>query len=220
MPEMPMDTKTQLFFSGVRHFAAKGYEGATVRDICKDAGAANLNAVNYYFGGKEGLYQVILDAMFGELGKRWDQVDEAAPPDQSPEKRLKEYIRVYCTLLYAGDDLSREFTTIFLAEMVRPSPFLLDSAQRLVAPETERFLGLLKDLLGPAADELLLRRCLVSTLGPLLYPAMVWPVTNNFFAAPVVEQLDVFVDHAHRFTMAGIREMRRAGSTTTGERHE
>ncbi len=214
------NTKLRIFLAGVRLFAAKGYKGATVRDICRDAEAANLNAINYYFNGKEGLYRTILEAMFGELGKRWDEADADAPPDLPPEERLRRYVRIYCSLLYAEQPLGREFTTIFLSEMVHPSPFLAEATQHLVAPQTERFMNLILELLGPNADQTTAGHCLVSVLGPLLYPAVVWPAAESFFQAAVTEQLDRFIDHAFHFALAGIQGTRNNLAANQGENHE
>ena len=40
-------------------FAARGYEGTSVRAICA-AAETNLNAVSYHFGGKQGLYAAVI----------------------------------------------------------------------------------------------------------------------------------------------------------------
>ena len=42
--------------AAVEVFSEVGYEAATVRQLCERAGAKNIAAVNYYFGGKEKLY--------------------------------------------------------------------------------------------------------------------------------------------------------------------
>ncbi len=42
-------------------FASKGFDGATVKDICDQAGS-NVSAVSYYFGGKEELYKACLES--------------------------------------------------------------------------------------------------------------------------------------------------------------
>jgi TetR/AcrR family transcriptional regulator len=64
-----------LVEAAVEEFAAKGYEGARVRDIADRAGV-NKQLVNYYFGGKEGLY---LEVQRRWLADRWDLVDQEVP---------------------------------------------------------------------------------------------------------------------------------------------
>ncbi len=57
-------TKDLILDSARKHFCDKGYEGASVRDICCEAGA-NVSAIKYHFGGKEGLYRECFK-IFGE----------------------------------------------------------------------------------------------------------------------------------------------------------
>jgi TetR/AcrR family transcriptional regulator len=48
----------RLLDAALDEFAAKGYAGARVQDIADRAGL-NKQLINYYFGGKEGLYQAL-----------------------------------------------------------------------------------------------------------------------------------------------------------------
>jgi TetR/AcrR family transcriptional regulator len=51
------DTTKELILEAARnHFCEKGFEGASVREIC-DQAKANVSAIKYHFGGKEGLYR-------------------------------------------------------------------------------------------------------------------------------------------------------------------
>jgi AcrR family transcriptional regulator len=53
-------TKAQLLEAAGHVFAEKGFDRATGREICERA-AANTAAVNYYFGGMDGLYAAVLE---------------------------------------------------------------------------------------------------------------------------------------------------------------
>ena len=53
------DTEMRVLEAAGEVFADLGYRAATVRQICEKAGA-NIAAVNYYFGDKEGLYLAVL----------------------------------------------------------------------------------------------------------------------------------------------------------------
>lgn len=61
-------------------FAAKGYAGARVQDIADRAGL-NKQLINYYFGGKAGLYQ--------ELGRLWQAEEEEI---NDPELPLEDVV--------------------------------------------------------------------------------------------------------------------------------
>jgi len=63
-PKGEQDTRGLLLQSAKKVFFAKGYEGATVKDLA-DAAGVNVSLVSYYFGGKEGLYKECL-TRFGQ----------------------------------------------------------------------------------------------------------------------------------------------------------
>ena len=54
-----LSTRGTVLEAAGRVFAELGYEKATNREICGRAGV-NGAAVNYYFGGKEALYEEVL----------------------------------------------------------------------------------------------------------------------------------------------------------------
>jgi len=49
-------TKDLILEEARKQFSENGFEGTSVRDIC-DAVGANVSAIKYHFGGKEGLYR-------------------------------------------------------------------------------------------------------------------------------------------------------------------
>ena len=53
-------TRQALLETAGEVFAAVGFEGASGRDICERAGA-NVAAINYYFGGIEGLHEAVVE---------------------------------------------------------------------------------------------------------------------------------------------------------------
>jgi TetR/AcrR family transcriptional regulator, regulator of cefoperazone and chloramphenicol sensitivity len=63
-------------------FAECGYHAATVRKVCKRTGA-NVDAVNYYFGDKIGLYTEVLHyaARAAREGIAAALEDQGAPED-------------------------------------------------------------------------------------------------------------------------------------------
>ncbi len=80
-------TREALLAAAAKVFSAKGYEGATVKDLA-DAAGANVSLVSYYFGGKEGLYRECL----GDFGK--DRLATAERVLKSPESEQDFRVRL------------------------------------------------------------------------------------------------------------------------------
>lgn len=54
------NSKDRILKAAVKLFAQKGFESASTREICREAGA-NLCMISYYFGGKQELYNAIIE---------------------------------------------------------------------------------------------------------------------------------------------------------------
>ena len=63
---MAKDSKTRILKSALNEFAAHGYAGARVGRIAA-ASRTNKQLIYYYFGGKEGLFQHVLDGVYEEV---------------------------------------------------------------------------------------------------------------------------------------------------------
>jgi AcrR family transcriptional regulator len=55
-----MATRERLLASGTALFAEKGFDGVTVREICKHADTS-MNMIHHYFDSKEGLLNAIVE---------------------------------------------------------------------------------------------------------------------------------------------------------------
>lgn len=62
-------TRLSLLDTAERLFAERGIDGTSVRDITK-AAAANVSAVNYHFGGKDGLVEAVFFRRLAPLNDR------------------------------------------------------------------------------------------------------------------------------------------------------
>lgn len=201
--------KQRLFWAGLRVFAAKGYKGATVRDICREAGGANLNAINYYFGGKKKLYQTILDVLFTE-GARQIQ-DRLDAEGQIPaERQLRIVLEVSCRMFFDAGEIGAAFMRLWLMELANPTPFLGDMVERHSGPQVEAVLAMIDGVVGPGAPREVLVDCMMHILGPAVYRALVWPAMHPLFAGhrPMTAYWPELVDKLYRFSMAGLAAVR------------
>ena len=95
------DTASRVRLAGRRIFARQGYEGASVRAITREADA-NLGAVTYHFGSKEGLYEAVVDSALAPLRER---VTEAASVPGAPLARIEGVVRAFFTHLSENPDM-------------------------------------------------------------------------------------------------------------------
>ena len=203
------NTRERLLYAAIKVFARRGYEKATVREICRLAGAANLNALNYYFGGKENLYRTILEIMFTAFGNR---LEEALSAEASgPEDRLRIFLSSYCAMLYGSGEVAADMCAIFTAEMLRPTPHLAELAEKYSRPHTEAFLQILSQVLGENAPREVLRDCAASILGQILYYVFMWPLFSRTYPehpAPAVFHEQI-AQHVTAFSLAGLEAIKR-----------
>ncbi len=205
------NTKDILFVAAIKVFARKGYKGATVREICKLAGAANLNSINYYFGGKENLYKSILDSIFSDYQKRKDSQPTLKRKKSTTEERLRSFIHIYCEMLYAGGELATDLSTIFIAEMSRPSSYLSKMAKKYMVPQAEELTAILQDILGPNTSMHTVRDCGISIVGAIGYYGFTWPLLSQIYSdLPNMQRYYTHLaDHVFQFSLGGLKAVRK-----------
>jgi AcrR family transcriptional regulator len=204
-----MTTRERLLQVAAEEFAAKGYQEATVAEICRRA-EANIAAVNYHFGSKEALYQ-----------ETWRQAHrallEAVPPDGGvpatapAAARLRGRLRAMLQRGLHPDD--REFR-IMDREMVQPTGLLAQVVQDSIEPLRRATEAIVLELLGGTADEETVRLCDASVIGPCML-VMRGRRLHRHEGAPrpfATEDLDRLTDHFTTFALAGIRAVRRQGA--------
>lgn len=196
-------TRQKLINAAIHIFAEKGFRDATVREICRKAGTANVNAVNYYFGSKEQLYRQVLEMIFAE----YDRQTPEDFSDQTPEEQLKSYIATFCRILYreGGSDAN----TILVEEFTKPSPFLEEMVDTFNRPRVKRLVTMYKNLLGKGATDDMARDCMVSVSGQLLYHSFARPVFFRLFPGYFTDHShEQWASHVFKFTMGGIEAYR------------
>lgn len=62
-------TRRRLIDAGTQLFSTYGYEATTTRALA-DAAGANLAAIPYHFGGKDGLYKAVAQAIVEDLDRK------------------------------------------------------------------------------------------------------------------------------------------------------
>lgn len=135
-------TRERLLEVAGQVFAAKGYEAATLREICRQAGA-NMAAVSYYFRGKERLYEESVRRAAGSLADelpRW-------PPGTPAVERLRAFVRAVMSMSSAGR--SGWHLRLVLREVLQPGETGRGGAHGAIRSLFESLAGVLDGLLPP-----------------------------------------------------------------------
>jgi TetR/AcrR family transcriptional regulator len=112
----PKATRESLLTAAAMLFAARGFDGVTVAEVARQAGA-NKALISYHFGGKLQLYRTIVREMFAELLSRVAPLrTDARPPDQV----LREFIAIVGDTADSRPHLSR----MMLREVIAGGPHL------------------------------------------------------------------------------------------------
>lgn len=147
------DAKTRILNAAGPIFSEKGYEAATVREICEKAGA-NVAAINYYFGGKEQLYFKTFQGAFPLVAL--EKTVPHWPPGTEPMRKLRDLIGA---MLARASGLKKGSWQgrLLMREMLDPSP----RCREILGDFFRADFGLLLSILGELlpADTPHHRRC-------------------------------------------------------------
>ena len=212
-PATSPDTRDRLLHAAGEVFAAQGFRAATVREICRLA-EANVAAVNYHFGDKEGLYAAVLTWAHSEALQRHPPYGDT-PSDAPPEERLAAFVRSFLARIFEGGRPCWH-GQLMAREMVDPTPALDRVIENSVRPQFVGLLEVVRALLGPAAatgdapGEERVRLAAFSVVGQVLFYHHCRPVLER--VAPPVEGdlagLDRLAAHITETSLAGMRACR------------
>jgi TetR/AcrR family transcriptional regulator, regulator of cefoperazone and chloramphenicol sensitivity len=138
------DCRIRLLATAGEVFAEKGFEGATVREICKRA-KANIAAINYYFRDKERLYiEAVKQAACGlpeAQTRSW-------PPGTPPAQKLRTFIRVMVSHLLDRDKPVWH-SRLMMHELAQPTAACAELVRDYIAPTAAVLMEILGELLPP-----------------------------------------------------------------------
>lgn len=95
-------TREQLISSAETLFATRGLDGVSLNEITKAADQRNASALNYHFGGKDGLLEAILDKHQPALDAERQRMLEKF--ESTEEASLRELVEVLVLPLVAKLD--------------------------------------------------------------------------------------------------------------------
>ncbi len=199
---MSDDTKNRLLEAAGQVFSEKGFETATVREICELA-EANVASVNYYFGDKQRLYN---DAVRQAQCARAELVpmpewDPATPPAE----RLRAFIHVMLSrMLYA--DRPAWHLGLMLRELASPTSACAEVVEDYIRPMAEELERILADFLPAGMSRAQTYLVGFSIVGQCLFYYVHRPIAERLIGADEYGQLSIdrLAEHIANFSLAAL----------------
>lgn len=112
---MENDTAGRIIAIAIPLFAQKGYTAVTIREV-GEAAQINSSAISYYFKGKEGLYQAVLERIFSPVAELLATVETLS--GLNPRERLELYAQTIGKIHHEQPFLAR----VIHSELANPTP--------------------------------------------------------------------------------------------------
>ena len=198
-------TEQRLLDAAGEVFAARGFRAATVREICQRA-RANVAAVNYHFGDKEGLYFAVLKSGAEAALQKYPPTLGLGPKATGVE-RLHAFVR---SLLFRIVDKGQPtwHGKLIAHEMAEPTKALTALIDKVYRPALKQLEAIVRELVGRQVPTPVIRQCLLSILGQCLYFHYARPAIQHIHPDQGFEPADIerLAKHITQFSLAGIRQ--------------
>ncbi len=204
MPQDNNSTKSRLLESACMIFSEKGYDRATIADIC-DGADANIALVNYYFGDKASLYDAVWRYAF-ECASGEFPLDGGVTDDDTPENRLRACIHAMLQRVFSTG-CSGYFARLMVQEMANPTLTLEHIVNDAIRPQSDHICKILSELLGPEkVDRRIVIECMLSVLGQCVILSFNRPARSRLMGDRNFGEKDVehLTDHITAFSLAGL----------------
>jgi AcrR family transcriptional regulator len=197
------ETRDRLLQASEQLFASRGFKDVTVRDIAR-AARANVAAVNYHFGDKQGLYREVLQVAIDAI-RETNEAGRRAAEGHPPAEQLRRYLSVFLRRV-----LNPEYETVhrlIQREIDHPTPAMDALVEQAARPRLEFLGGVVAELMECDHADPRVLRC----VGSILAQTIIWVRKNpiaerlGFTFKPTPDNIDMAARHITDFSVAGIR---------------
>ncbi len=197
------DTQSRLLDAAGRVFARKGFESATVREICREAEVQNIASINYYFGDKESLYQEAVKVAF--KGNTESAELPSWPKGVSVEQRLRDFIRHFARMLI-GDHRPEWHYHLMGRELAQPSHGCVKFIQEFARPHFEMLVALVRERLPKGTPDERVHLTALSVVGQVIYHRCARNIIGLMVGAEeaATYSAEIIGDHIANFSLAAL----------------
>jgi len=186
------ETRRQLLEAAGAVFAEVGFRDATVREICRRAGA-NIAAINYHFGDKETLYAEVLRYAHGKALEKYPPLLDISA-DAPPEKKLRAFVLSFLLRIFDKG----------------PTAALDSLVEERMRPMAGQLWKIVAEILDCPPNDERVRLCGMSVVSQCVFYHHCRPVVSRLFPkhppqdAASIERL---ADHITRFSLAAMKHL-------------
>jgi TetR/AcrR family transcriptional regulator, regulator of cefoperazone and chloramphenicol sensitivity len=195
-------TRQQLLEVAGRVFAERGYVDATSKEICERANA-NIAAVNYHFGGKDGLYAAVLEEAHARL-LSIDIVTEITQAKASAADKLRLLLRKIVGEVAKRDAGAWELR-VLSRELMAPTQLKDAMMKNQVMPKAKMMTGMIGEILGVPPTHPAVARSLANIMGPCVFLLIVDPNWQKKIFPTLMSDIDALVEHMVAFAIGGLQ---------------
>jgi TetR/AcrR family transcriptional regulator, regulator of cefoperazone and chloramphenicol sensitivity len=197
------DTPSKVLQAAGKIFAERGFDGATVRDICAAAGA-NLASVNYYFHDKETLYRKAVLYAHEQMVTRYPIPNW--PAGMPAEDKLRGIIKTMLTRML-DKDYAPWTQQLMFREIMQPTEVCRDLVREYFGPHFELLNGVLSELLPAGFPKDRRHKIAFSIVGQCVYHRVGAVVVGLLISPDELNQsysIEKLAEHIAEFSLAGI----------------
>lgn len=206
--EGSLRTRKSLLDAACDIFAQKGFRDTTIAEISRLAGT-NIAAVNYHFRNKETLYIEAWRCAFVE-SLQAHPLDGGMNDSAPVEERLRAHVRA--TIGRLADKNNKEFWFV-QREFANPTGLLEEVMREEITPIREKTENLVRELLGAHVSDQEVFFCETSIISQCVNPIVVGNRLSgkdkNQTGHPKVKDIKAYTDHVIKFSLAGIKAVRK-----------
>ncbi|QDU49699.1 TetR/AcrR family transcriptional regulator [Gimesia panareensis] len=202
-----VDVRKRLLEAAGPVFSEKGFEKATVREICQKADV-NVASVNYYFGDKEQLYLDVI-CLAKEMGVSRAPLPEWAS-DTLPEQKLRDWVITLVRRMLGTGELSWS-NHLIMREVLRPTKACEHLIQELFRPFVNVADAILLEMLGEDVPAYRRMQCIFSIAAQCQFYRVSGGMVSLMLGQEEQEihyNTERLIEHILQFSLAAIKNLK------------
>jgi TetR/AcrR family transcriptional regulator, regulator of cefoperazone and chloramphenicol sensitivity len=208
--ETRQSTRAQLLEAAGELFADKGFDAVTGKEICLKAGA-NAAAINYHFGGMEGLYAAVLQEARDRFVSQ-DAIAEALAAGDDMDAKLVALARTALRAML-GRGSNAWGLRLIGRELTSPSTAGATLLSATAKPRIALFRSIVCTVTGLPDDHPAVSRCCLTLAAPM----QILMIADKDMLGRLYPDLDLsldgvdaLVEHLVRYASGGLRAVAEA----------